>query len=71
MTDDQLKGSEVRLWQLVEQRTQPGADHVRIDERIWDLFGEEWSVMLTDLSGFSRRVAEFGIIHFLHGYDCR
>ena len=65
MTDDQLKGSEVRLWQLVELRTQPGADHARIDERIWDLFGEEWAVMFTDLSGFSRRVAEFGIIHFL------
>ena len=36
-----------------------------IDERIWDLFGEEWAVMFTDLSGFSRGVADFGIIHFL------
>ena len=24
-------------------------------DRIWDLFGEEWAVVFTDLSGFSRR----------------
>jgi class 3 adenylate cyclase len=60
-----LKGSEVRLWQLVEERTQPGADVKRIDQRIWDLFGEDWAIMFTDLSGFSRQVAAFGIIHFL------
>jgi class 3 adenylate cyclase len=64
-SDDHLKGSEVRLWALIEERTWAGADHARIDERIWDLFGEDMAVMFTDLSGFSRRVAEFGIIHFL------
>lgn len=63
--DNDLKGSEVRLWNLIEERTHPGADVARIDERIWDLFGEEWTVMFTDLSGFSRNVAKFGIIHFL------
>lgn len=60
-----LKGSETRLWALVETRTRPGADKAAIDRRIWDLFGEDWAVMFTDLSGFSRRVAEFGIVHFL------
>jgi len=54
-----------RLEKLIEQRLEAGADRARIDARIWDLFGEEWAVMFTDLSGFSRRVAEFGIIHFL------
>lgn len=63
--DRDLKGSEVRLWKMIEERTQPGADVARIDERIWDLFGEEWAVMFTDLSGFSRKTAQFGIIHFL------
>lgn len=63
--DSLLKGSEVRLWALIEERTHPSADTARIDERIWDLFGDEWAVMFTDLSGFSRQVAEFGIIHFL------
>jgi adenylate cyclase len=63
--DEDLKGSEVRLWRLIEERTRPGADIKRIDQRIWDLFGEEWAVMFTDLAGFSRRVATFGIIHFL------
>lgn len=65
MSDSHLKGSEVRLWKLIEERTAPNADVARIDERIWDLFGEEWAVMFTDLSGFSRHVAAFGIIHFL------
>ncbi|HJU84033.1 MAG TPA: adenylate/guanylate cyclase domain-containing protein [Holophagaceae bacterium] len=63
--DSQLKGSEARLWSMVEARTRPGADREAIDRRIWDLFGEDWAVMFTDLSGFSRSVAEFGIIHFL------
>ena len=63
--DDGLKGSSARLWKLVELRTQPGADLEAIDQRIWDLFGEEWSVVFTDLSGFSRQVAKFGITHFL------
>lgn len=60
-----LKGSEARLWGLIEQRTHPEADTQQIDQRIWDLFGEQWAVVFTDLSGFSRQVAEFGIIHFL------
>jgi class 3 adenylate cyclase len=64
-SDRHLKGSEVRLWKLIEERCAPGADVARIDQRIWDLFGEEWAVVFTDLSGFSRRVAAFGIIHFL------
>lgn len=57
--------SEDRLARLIAERLAPDADKQKIDQRIWDLFGEEWCVMFTDLSGFSRRVAEFGIIHFL------
>jgi adenylate cyclase len=62
---DGLKVSEARLWRLIEARTKDGADVEEIDRRIWDLFGEEWAVMLTDLSGFSRQVERFGILHFL------
>jgi len=58
-------GGEERLWSLIEERTRPDADTARIDKRIWDLFGEDWAVVFTDLAGFSRHVAEFGIIHFL------
>jgi class 3 adenylate cyclase len=65
MKDDLVMGSERRLWQLIEERTLPGADLKRIDQRIWDLFGEDWAVMFTDLAGFSRQTAAFGIIHFL------
>lgn len=57
--------SQDRLEQLIEARLQPGANKAEIDARLWDLFGEDWAVMFTDLSGFSRRVQEFGIIHFL------
>lgn len=54
-----------RLEQMIEERLRPGADKKKIDQRIWNLFGEKWAILYTDLSGFSRRVAEFGIIHFL------
>lgn len=60
-----LSASEDRLEKLIGERMQPGADKEKIDSRIWDLFGESWCVMFTDLSGFSRNVARFGIIHFL------
>lgn len=57
--------SQDRLEKLITLRLQPGVDKDEIDARIWDLFGETWAIMFTDLSGFSRRSAEFGIIHFL------
>jgi adenylate cyclase len=57
--------SEDRLSRLIAERMAPGADKDRIDARIWDLFGEEWAIVFTDLSGFSRNVETFGIIHFL------
>jgi len=60
-----MQNSEGRLYDLIVQRLLPDANKVEIDQRIWDLFGEEWCVMMTDLAGFSRRVAEYGIIHFL------
>jgi class 3 adenylate cyclase len=60
-----VSASEERLEKLIAARLAPGADKEKIDGRIWDLFGEEWCVMFTDLSGFSRNTAKFGIIHFL------
>lgn len=63
--EEALKGSSARLWSLIDQRTRPDANVAAIDQRIWDLFGEEWAIVFTDLAGFSRQVARFGIIHFL------
>ena len=54
-----------RLEKLIAERLVPGADKAAIDRRIWRVFGEKWAVLYTDLSGFSRNVAEFGIVHFL------
>ncbi len=50
---------------MIDERMRPGADHARIDAEIWARFGETWAVVFTDLTGFSRMVAEFGIVHFL------
>jgi class 3 adenylate cyclase len=65
VSDKLLKGSERRLWDLIAERARPAADIAEVDRRIWDLFGETWTVMFTDLSGFSRQVEKFGILHFL------
>ena len=54
-----------RLEKLIEEHLVAGADKKSIDRRIWRLFGETWAVMYTDLAGFSRNVAEFGVVHFL------
>jgi len=68
MARDQLKCSEERLWALIGERAAAAGDDVAIaaiDRRVWDLFGETWAIMFTDLSGFSRQVQAFGILHFL------
>jgi class 3 adenylate cyclase len=59
------RASADRLELLIEERLNPKSDKARIDKRIWNLFGEKWAVLYTDLAGFSRNAAEFGIIHFL------
>lgn len=65
MDDRDLGRSAIRLWKMIAERAETGTDVAAIDQRIWDLFGEEWTVMFTDLAGFSRNVEEFGIVHFL------
>lgn len=60
-----LTASGARLWSLIEERCRPDADVERIDKTIWQLFGEEWAVVFTDLAGFSRQTAKFGVTHFL------
>ena len=37
----------------------------RDDDAVWQAHGETWCIMATDLSGFSRGVAELGIVHYL------
>lgn len=60
-----MENSQERLTELVTRRCEPHADKKAIDEKIWKLFGEDWTVMFTDLSGFSRSAAKFGIVHFI------
>jgi len=50
---------------LLEQRAVPGTDVEALDARIWQLFGERWCVVFTDMAGFSRRAARAGIVPFL------
>src|SRR5438270_459277 len=61
-----LSASRQRLERLIEERAQPNANKDAIDKRIWNLLGAKRAVMFTDLSGFSRDVAKFGPVHFLH-----
>lgn len=54
-----------KLTKLISLRSEPTIDVKELDKHIWDQFGETWCVMFTDLSGFSRNVVRFGVIHFL------
>ena len=60
--------SHDRLEKLLDQRL-GNLDNKKlvaeIDQRIWDLYGEEWCVLFTDLAGFSKQAKDYGIIHFL------
>ena len=60
-----LSAARRRLESLITERLKPGVDKSQIDQRIWTLLGQTRAVMFTDLSGFSRHVAKFGIVHFL------
>lgn len=59
------KASEIRLLRLIEKRIKNPDEREEIDKRIWDLFGEKWAIVFTDMVGFSRSVEKFGIIQFL------
>lgn len=59
------QASRAVIEELIQQRLLPTTDTTAIDARIWELFGEEWAIVYTDLVGFSRKVEAFGIIHFL------
>lgn len=54
-----------RLERLIEQRIKAGANKAAVDQHIWNLFGERWAVLYTDLTGFSRHVDSYGVIDFL------
>ena len=52
-----IEESPNRLEALLFERVNCRGDQQkqeRIDQRIWDLFGEEWAILFTDLSGFSK-----------------
>lgn len=53
------------FWELIDERQRPGANVAAVDARIWKRFGRTAAIVFTDLSGFSRQVAEYGILHFL------
>jgi len=61
-----LEDDEKRLQTLLDERSSLGVETEKIDKKIWDLFGENWAIMFTDLVGFSRSVDSYGIIHFLN-----
>lgn len=60
-----MKKARETLIELIEQRLVPGANIQAIDEKIWAMFGEDWTILCSDMSGFTQRTDEFGIVHFL------
>lgn len=50
---------------LIARRLLPQTNVEELDREIWQHFGKTKAIVFTDLSGFSRSVAEYGIIHFL------
>jgi class 3 adenylate cyclase len=63
--DELLTSDEHELWDMIAERARPGVDVAALDARLWRRFGKTRAVMFTDLSGFSRQVEKFGILHFL------
>ena len=61
-----MDNSYERLLLLLSEWAEDGADKAAVEQKIWATFGEPWTVMFTDLSGFSRKVADFGIVHFIN-----
>ncbi|MDF1564517.1 MAG: adenylate/guanylate cyclase domain-containing protein [Deltaproteobacteria bacterium] len=57
--------SQRALERLLERRNTPGEDRQAIDEAIRERFEEEWTIVFTDLVGFSKTTRDFGIVHFL------
>lgn len=60
------------LEKLIDERLKPEANKAQIDSRIWDLFGDNWTVMSVSLSGLSRFFAESSVVNFLQiTYEAR
>ena len=58
--------AEQRFWAEVEACAQvEGEERAAREASLWQHWGAERAVLFTDLSGFSRAVAEHGILHFL------
>lgn len=54
-----------RLHQLLAERQAHPERQPAIEQQIWAEFGCIQAILYTDLAGFSRGVADFGIVHFL------
>ncbi|MEL6462004.1 MAG: nuclease A inhibitor family protein [Cyanobacteria bacterium J06621_15] len=60
------------LDKLIDERLKPEANKIQIDGRIWNLFGDNWTVMSVSLSGLSRFVADSSVVNFLQiTYEAR
>ena len=53
------------LLEALDERSGDPQAKADFDARIWERFGVEAAVLVTDLSGFTRTTAAHGILHFL------
>ncbi|MBI4730479.1 MAG: adenylate/guanylate cyclase domain-containing protein [Acidobacteria bacterium] len=59
------RNSPDHLQELLRQRNREPDQAARIDLEIQKIFRAERAIYVSDMSGFSRIVAQYGIIHFL------
>lgn len=62
MLEDRRK---IRLHSYIALRLREPEKAAEIDEKIWTEFGADCTVLVSDMSGYTRRTKEQGIIHFL------
>ncbi|MCM1992786.1 adenylate/guanylate cyclase domain-containing protein [Oceanirhabdus seepicola] len=64
-----IKETKIRLFssefeEMINKR-QVSSDTVFIDKKIWNEYGKTYSIMVTDLSGFTSNSIERGILNFI------
>lgn len=54
------------LLEALDRRGDDPVDRQRFDDAIWAARGAEGTILVTDLSGFTKQTKRHGILHFLH-----
>ncbi len=56
------------LLEALDGRGEDAETRRAFDERVWTEIGIEAAILVTDLSGFTKRTKKYGVLHFLHTF---